>query len=141
MYYGLFKRRRDCFKNIAYPRSCATNEEPFEISKIGNLSKILHPDDFLPLYQNKGERLKIPSYNRHLKELARSQNQQKIQNVKKYCENEIPQNKYLRLANEHVEDRNKFLYFDFNYNFLYCQTQKVIYFKNEYHEKSNISKK
>ena len=119
--------RKEWVKNLEeYTMSYTTNESPSEILKIENLSKNFHPDDLLPLYQNNGKGLKIPPNNLKLKKLARSQSIQTIQKVKDYCENAMPHNYYLRLANEHVENTNKFLYYDFFYRFLYCQTQKVI---------------
>ena len=114
------------FKHRDLSTSGTTNESPSSISKIENFRKIFHPDDLISLYQNQGQGLKILPYNQALKKRARSQSEQRIEKVKEYCKNEIPQNHYLRLANEHVEDTNKFLYFDFYYAFLYCQTQKVI---------------
>ena len=126
IYYVWFGNSTENFKKKECPTSCATHEAPSDISKIKNFSKIFHPDDLLSLYQNKGQGLKILPYNQDLKKRARSQNEQRIEKVKEYCKKAMPQNHYLRLANKHVEDTNKFLYFDFYYAFLYCQTQKVI---------------
>ena len=95
------------------------------VEKKENFSNIFHPDDLLPLYQNKGLGLKTPAYNHDIKRKARSQNAERLEKIKDYCKKNINTNKYLRLANEHIEDTNKFLYFDFYYAFLYCQTQKV----------------
>ena len=93
--------------------------------KTENFSNIFHPDDLLPLYQNKGLGLKVPAYNLDVKQKARSQNFERIGKIKDYCKKNMKTNYYLRMANEHIEDTNKFLYFDFYYAFLYCQTQKV----------------
>lgn len=94
-------------------------------AKIDELHDIFHPDDIQQLYQNRGKGLTIPTYNRVQKKRARTENEERLQNIKEYCKKELPTNRYLRLANQHVEDTNKFLYFDFYYSFLYCQTQKV----------------
>lgn len=93
--------------------------------KTENFSNLFHPDDLLPLYQNKGLGLKVPAYNLDVKQKARSQNVKRIEKIKDYCKKNMKTNYYLRMANEHIEDTNKFLYFDFYYAFLYCQTQKV----------------
>ena len=94
-------------------------------AEIDELHDIFHPDDIQKLYQNKGKGLTIPTYNRVQKKRARTENEERLQNIKEYCKKALPTNRYLRLANQHVEDTNKFLYFDFYYSFLYCQTQKV----------------
>ena len=99
--------------------------ESRSVSKKENFSNVFHPDDLLPLYQNKGLGLKVPAYNLDVKQKARSQNAERLQKIKDYCKKNIKSNYYLRMANEHIEDTNKFLYFDFYYAFLYCQTQKV----------------
>ena len=91
-----------------------------------NYTKIFHPDDTRPLYQGG---FKIREHNLRVKKTARKRQAQKITTIKKYCEHEMPKNNFLRLANQHVEDTNKFLYYDFYYTFLYCQTQKVRYGK------------
>ena len=128
IYYVWFNNRNENVKKEACPTSCATHEAFSGISKNDNFSKIFHPDDLLSLYQNKGQGLRILSYNHALKKRARAESEERIEKVKKYCKKAMPQNYYLRLANEHVEDTNKFLYFDFYYAFLYCQTQKVIHY-------------
>ena len=91
-----------------------------------NFTNILHPDDTRPLYQGG---FKIREHNLKVKKTARKRQPQKIDEMKKYCEQEMPKNNFLRLANQHVEDTNKFLYYDFFYTFLYCQTQKVLHGK------------
>ena len=95
------------------------------VKKKENFSNIFHPDDLLTLYQNKGVGLKVPAYNLDVKQKARSQNVERLKNIKDYCKTNMKTNYYLQMANEHIEDANKFLYFDFYYAFLYCQTQKV----------------
>ena len=95
------------------------------VKKKENFSNIFHPDDLLTLYQNKGLGLKVPAYNLDVKQKARSQNVERLKNIKDYCKKSMKTNYYLQMANEHIEDANKFLYFDFYYAFLYCQTQKV----------------
>ena len=95
------------------------------VKKKENFSNIFHPDDLLTLYQNKGLGLKVPAYNLDVKQKARSQNVERLKNIKDYCKKSLKTNYYLQMANEHIEDANKFLYFDFYYAFLYCQTQKV----------------
>ena len=91
-----------------------------------NYTNIFHPDDTRPLYQGG---FKIREHNLKVKKTARKRQAQKINKIKKYCEHEMPKNNFLRLANQYVEDTNKFLYYDFYYTFLYCQTQKVRYGK------------
>ena len=109
------------------PISCPPNhiETDVRIIEKQNYSDIYHPDDLLPLYQNKGGGLTIPSYNLVVKKSARSENDERIMKVKEYCQKFMPSKQYLRLANEYIEETNKFLYYDFYYAFLYCQTQKV----------------
>ena len=125
IYYIWFDNKNQHIKKEACLKSYATKEAPSGISRIENFSKIFHPDDLVSLYQNKGHGLRILPYNHDLKKRARSQSNERIEKVKEYCKKAIPTNRYLRLANQHVEDTNKFLYFDFYYSFLYCQTQKV----------------
>jgi len=110
------------------PTSFGGHEAHSGIFKIENYRKIFDLDDLHPLYQNNGSGLNIPSYNVALKQRARSQNKQKIGIIKNYCEKSMRNNYYLRLANEHVEETNKFLFFDFYYAFLYCQIQKVSHY-------------
>ena len=87
--------------------------------------KKITPIDALSLpSQNKEEEILVPSYNHALKQRARSQSKKSLTKVKDYCEKEMKNNYYLRFAN--LEDADaSFLYFDFYYTFLYCQTQKV----------------
>ena len=91
-------------------------------NSLENYTNVFHPDDTRPLYQGG---FKIREHNLKVKKTARKRQTQKIAKIKKYCEHEMPKNNFLRLANQHVEDTNKFLYYDFYYTFLYCQTQKV----------------
>ena len=133
-YYKLFEDN----KKIEYVEEQSNQLPDSEIKEISNvdvenskdaeideLHDIFHPDDIQQLYQNKGKGLTIPTYNRVQKKRARTENEERLQNIKEYCKKALPTNRYLRLANQHVEDTNKFLYFDFYYSFLYCQTQKV----------------
>ena len=133
-YYKLFEDN----KKIEYVEKQSNQLPDSEIEEISNvdvenskdaeideLHDIFHPDDIQKLYQNKGKGLTIPTYNRVQKKRARTENEERLQNIKEYCKKALPTNRYLRLANQHVEDTNKFLYFDFYYSFLYCQTQKV----------------
>ena len=133
-YYKLFEDN----KKIEYVEEQSNQLPDSEIEEISNvdvenskdaeideLHDIFHPDDIQQLYQNKGKGLTIPTYNRVQKKRARTENEERLQNIKEYCKKALPTNRYLRLANQHVEDTNKFLYFDFYYSFLYCQTQKV----------------
>ena len=133
-YYKLFEDN----KKIEYVEEQSNQLPDSEIGEISNvdvenskdaeideLHDIFHPDDIQQLYQNKGKGLTIPTYNRVQKKRARTENEERLQNIKEYCKKALPTNRYLRLANQHVEDTNKFLYFDFYYSFLYCQTQKV----------------
>ena len=133
-YYKLFEDN----KKIEYVEEQSNQLPDSEIEEISNvdvenskdaeideLHDIFHPDDIQQLYQNKGKGLTIPTYNRVQKKRARTENEERLQNIKEYCKKSLPTNRYLRLANQHVEDTNKFLYFDFYYSFLYCQTQKV----------------
>ena len=133
-YYKLFEDN----KKIEYVEEQSNQLPDSEIEEISNvdvenskdaeideLHDIFHPDDIQKLYQNKGKGLTIPTYNRVQKKRARTENDERLQNIKEYCKKALPTNRYLRLANQHVEDTNKFLYFDFYYSFLYCQTQKV----------------
>ena len=108
--------------------SCSTScsSAPSGDVRIENLSEIFHPDDLQPLYRYKGNGLEIPQYNRVVKRLAKDKSKPRIQKIKEYCQRNLNNNRYLSLANQHVEDTNKFLYFDFYYAFLYCQTQKVL---------------
>ena len=134
VYYKLFKDN----KRAEYVEEQSNQLPDSEIEEISNvdvdnskdaeideLHDIFHPDDIQKLYQNKGKGLTIPTYNRVQKKRARTENEERLQNIKEYCKKALPTNRYLRLANQHVEDTNKFLYFDFYYSFLYCQTQKV----------------
>ena len=133
-YYKLFEDN----KKIEYVEEQSNQLPDSEIEEISNvdvenskdaetneLHDIFHPDDIQKLYQNKGKGLTIPTYNRVQKKRARTENEERLQNIKEYCKKALPTNRYFRLANQHVEDTNKFLYFDFYYSFLYCQTQKV----------------
>ena len=133
-YYKLFEDN----KKIEYVEEQSNQLPDSEIEEISNvdvenskdaeideLHDIFHPDDIQQLYQNKGKGLTIPTYNRVQKKRASTENEERLQNIKEYCKKALPTNRYLRLANQHVEDTNKFLYFDFYYSFLYCQTQKV----------------
>ena len=129
IYYNvLSEKRRECFNNKESSKEYTTHKETNEISKVPNFSRIFRPDDILPLYQNYGNDLPIPANIIERKQRARSQSMQRIEKAKKYCNEAMPHNFYLRLANEHVEDTNKRLYYDFYYGFLYCQTNKVIHF-------------
>ena len=134
-YYKLFEDN----KKIEYDEEQSNQLPDSDIEEVSNvdvenskdaeieeLHDIFHPDDIQQLYQNKGKGLTIPTYNRVQKKRARTENEERLQNIKEYCKKSLPTNRYLRLANQHVEDTNKFLYFDFYYSFLYCQTQKVI---------------
>ena len=134
VYYKLFEDN----KRVEYVEEQSNQLPDSEIEEISNvdvdnskdaeideLHDIFHPDDIQKLYQNKGKGLTIPTYNRVQKKRARTENEERLQNIKEYCKKALPTNRYLRLANQHVEDTNKFLYFDFYYSFLYCQTQKV----------------
>ena len=95
-------------------------------NSLENYTNVFHPDDTRPLYQGG---FKIREHNLKVKKTARKRQAQKITTIKRYCEQEMPKNNFLRLANQHVEDTNKFLYYDFFYTFLYCQTQKVLHGK------------
>ena len=85
---------------------------------------------------NRDTLFSIPSYyyqeyNVALKQRARSKSKERTEKVKEYCKKAMPENDYLRLANERDEEEVKenayFLYFDFYYSFLYCQVPKVIF--------------
>ena len=129
IYYNVLSiKRRERFKQKESSAEYKTQRGNNEIAKVQNFSKIFRPGDILPLYQNHGNDLPLPAKNIERKQRARSQSIQRIDKVKNYCKDAMPNNYYLRLANEHVEDTNKFLYYDFYYGFLYCQTQKVINF-------------
>ena len=134
VYYKLFKdnKRAEYVEEQSNPLPDSEIEEMSNVdvdnskdAEIDELHDIFHPDDVQKLYQNKGKGLTIPTYNRVQKKRARTENEERLQNIKEYCKKALPTNRYLRLANQHVEDTNKFLYFDFYYSFLYCQTQKV----------------
>ena len=134
-YYKLFENNKKIEYDEEQPNQLADLEteeisnvdvENSKDAEIDELHDIFHPDDIQKLYQNKGKGLTIPTYNRVQKKRARTENEERLQNIKEYCKKALPTNRYLRLANQHVEDTNKFLYFDFYYSFLYCQTQKVI---------------
>ena len=129
IYYNvLSEKRKACFIEKESSTDYTTDKETNGNSKVENFSKIFHPSDILPLYQNHGNDLPIPADNIERKQRARSQSIQRIDKAKNYCKEAMPNNYYLRLANEHVEDTNMFLYYDFYYGFLYCQTEKVILF-------------
>jgi hypothetical protein len=72
------------------------------------------------------EKRSLPSYP-DLKQRARSHSKQRIEKIMDYCQKVLPENRCLRLANEQDEDASQ-LYFDFYSGFLYCQTEKVIYY-------------
>ena len=127
-YNGLPEKLRDFFKKKGSPTHYSTHKATNESSKVQNFSKTFRPGDILPLYQNHGFSLPISANNIERKQRAKSQSMQRVGKVKKYCKKEMPHNYYLRLANELVEDTNKFLYYDSYYGFLYCGTQKVILF-------------
>ena len=93
-----------------------------------DLSKIYHPDDLAVLYQNKGRGLEIPKQNLDLKKVARNKSIERLYEIEEYCRNNLESDYYLSLANKNIENTNKFLYYDFYYAFLYCQTQKVSLF-------------
>ena len=57
--------------------------ESRSILKKENFSNVFHPDDLLPLYQNKGLGLKVPAYNLDVKQKARSQNTERLQKSSK----------------------------------------------------------
>ena len=133
-YYKIFENKKKIEYDEEQPNQLADLEteeisnvdvENSKDAEIDELHDIFHPDDIQKLYQNKGKGLTIPTYNRVQKKRARTENEERLQNIKEYCQKALPTNRYLRLANQHVEDTNKFLYFDFYYSFLYCQTQKV----------------
>ena len=99
-----------------------SSEDPF---------KIYHPDDLAVLYQNKGKGLEIPKLNLDLKKVARNKSLERLHQIEDYCRNNLESDYYLNLANKNIENTNKFLYYDFYYAFLYCQTQKVRFFYSD----------
>ena len=107
-------------KRLEVPRIATLSNKAFE-----NLSTIYHPDDLAVLYQNHGKGLVIPQLNLDLKKVARNKSLERLTKIEEYCRNHVDEDHYLNLANKNVEYTNKFLYYDFYYAFLYCQTQKV----------------
>ena len=109
-------------------KQACTELESMRNLTLDTFDGIFHPDDVIPLYQRG---LKIRKYNLDVKKQARNKGWERIEKIKEYCKHEMPKNRFLRLANEHIENTNKFFYFDFYYSFLYCQTQKVIKNNND----------
>ena len=121
MFSGVQKESVD--SKLEAPCIPAASQESSE-----DLSKIYHPDDLAVLYQNKGKGLEIPKLNLDLKKVARNKSLERLQKIEEYCRNNLESDYYLNLANKNIENTNKFLYYDFYYAFLYCQTQKVSLF-------------
>ena len=93
-YYKLFEDN----KKIEYVEEQSNQLPDSEIEEISNvdvenskdaeideLHDIFHPDDIQQLYQNKGKGLTIPTYNRVQKKRARTENEERLQNIKEYC--------------------------------------------------------
>ena len=80
----------------------------------------------------------IPSYNPALMKRVRTKSELRAKTVKEYCKKAMPNNYYLRVANEQYKGANgvftersrtvKKMYFDFKYKFLYCPTPKVTHY-------------
>ena len=121
MFSGVRNESSD--NKLAAPCIPAASQESSE-----DLSKIYHPDDLAVLYQNKGKGLEIPKLNLDLKKVARNKSLERLHKIEEYCRNNLESDYYLNLANKNIENTNKFLYYDFYYAFLYCQTQKVSLF-------------
>jgi hypothetical protein len=122
----LFTKTTEDIKNDRLPTPFV---ETFKsgVIKIEHVSTIVRSDELSPPYQKKGDEPIPPSYNLTLKQRARSQNKHRNTKVREYCKKAMPENYYVRVANkQHKVER--FLYFDFDYAFLYCLTKKVIHF-------------
>ena len=80
----------------------------------------------------------IRSYDPALKQRVRFQSKDRTKTVKGYCKTALTKNYYLRLANEQYTGANgefaartwkeRRMYFDFKYKFLYCPTPKVTHY-------------